>query len=123
MYISHKSNVIQTVHETEWQCRRNSKGQSKPEYWAWLATITDADGVITYPSETFTIVECTDEDAQARITQLDDYVSNDLEGIAYNIKYYADKRDSEIVDVLEHTIAAYTDDDGNDVAEEDVATT
>ena len=88
MYISHKSNVLQTVHETEWQCRRKVKGLNKSEYWAWLATITtqDDDGhdVITYPSEDFTIVECTDEDVQARLAQLGDYIS--MEGV-YNIKW------------------------------------
>jgi hypothetical protein len=123
MYISHKSNVLQQVHETEWQCRRNSKGLDKSEYWTWLATITtqDDDGhdVVTYPSEDFTIVECTDEDVQARLNQLGDYQADGV----YNIKYYASKRDSEIVDVEAHTIAAHTDEDGNDVAEEDVATT
>ena len=124
MFISHKSNVLQTVHDTEWQCRRMAKNLSKAEYWAWLDTITtqDADGndVVTYPSEDFTIVECTDEDVQARLAQLGDYTS--MEGV-YNIKYSASKKDSEIVDVLAHTIAAHTDEDGNDVAEEDVATT
>ena len=96
MFISHKSNVIQQVHETEWQCRRVTKGMSKPEYWEWLATITSGDPpVITYPSENFTIVECTDEDVQARLVQLADYVSSKPEGIIYNIKYYASKRDAE----------------------------
>ena len=28
MFISHKSNVIQHIHETEWGCRRKSKGIS-----------------------------------------------------------------------------------------------
>ena len=124
MYISHKSNVLQTVHETEWQCRRLAKGLNKSEYWTWLATITTKDendrDVVTYPSEDFTIVECSDEDVRARLSQLGDYTS--MEGV-YNIKYYASKRDSEIVDVEAHTIAAHTDEDGNDVAEEDVATT
>ena len=128
MYISHKSNVLQQVHETEWQCRRMSKGLDKSEYWAWLASITtqDDDGhdVVTYPSEDFTIVECSDEDVQARLNQLGDYQhSSPITGTVYNIKYYVSKRDSEIVDVEAHTIAAYTDEDGNDVAEEDVATT
>ena len=130
MYISHKSNVLQTVHETEWQCRRLVKGQDKSEYWTWLATITtqDDDGhdVITYPSEDFTIVECTDENVQERLNQLGDYVNSNRspnEALVYNIKYYVSKRDSEIVDVEAHTIAAYTDEDGNDVAEKDVATT
>ena len=125
MYISHKSNVLQQIHETEWQCRRNTKGQSKAEYWAWLDSVTSGDpSVADYSGETgYTIVECTDENVQTRLNQLGDYVSNNIEGTVYNIKYYASKRDSEIVDVLEHTIAAHTDDDGNDVAEEDVATT
>ena len=125
MFISHKSNVLQQVHETEWQCRKSSKGLSKSEYWAWLDSVTSGDPpVVDLSGETgYTIVECTDEDVQARLNQLDDYVSNKPEGTTYNIKYYVAKRDSEIVDVEAHTIAAHTDEDGNDVAEEDVATT
>ena len=102
MFISHKSNTIQQVHESEWQCRRMSKGLSKPEYWAWEATITSGDPpVITYPSEDFTIVECTDEDVQARLVQLSDYISSTPDtGTVYNIKYYASKRDAEeILDI------------------------
>ena len=96
MYISHKSNVLETVHETEWQCRRMSKGMTKPEYWAWEATITSGDPpVVTYPSEDFTIVECTDENVQERLIQLNDYISRKPEGETYNIKYYASKRDAE----------------------------
>ena len=45
MFISHKSNVIQQIHEVEWECRRMTKGLSKSEYWAWLDSVTDADGV------------------------------------------------------------------------------
>jgi len=97
MYISHKSNVLQTVHETEWQCRRLVKGLNKSEYWTWLATITtqDDDGrdVVTYPSEDFTIVECTDEDVQARLAQLGDYQA---EGV-YNIKWSKNKVNCEEV--------------------------
>ena len=116
MFISHKSNVIQQVHETEWQCRRMTKGMSKSEYGDWLATITTKGGlgedVIDYSDETgYTIVECTDEDVQARLVQLSDYVSHKIEGTTYNIKYYASKRDSEIVDV-----PAHKDEDGEDVA-------
>ena len=102
MFISHKSNVLQQVHETEWQCRRLSKGLSKPEYWSWLETITDSDGVVDYSGETgYTIVECTDEDVQTRLNQLGDYIS--MDGV-YNIKYYATKRDSEIDGVKSHFI-------------------
>jgi hypothetical protein len=94
MYISHKSNVLQTVHETEWQCRRKAKGLDKSEYWTWIATITTQDenghDVVTYPSEDFTIVECTDEDVSARLNQLGDYVNSNRspdEALAYNIKW------------------------------------
>ena len=103
MFISHKSNVLQQVHETEWQCRRFTKGLEKPEYWEWLATITSGDPpVVDYSGETgYTIVECTDEDVQARLVQLDDYIADSYIGntrdteIIYNIKYYASKRDAE----------------------------
>ena len=96
MFISHKNNVIQQVHESEWQCRRKSKGMTKPEYWTWIETITSGDPpVITYPSEDFTIVECTDENVQARLIELDDYISRKPEGKTYNIKYYASKRNAE----------------------------
>ena len=109
MFISHKSNTIQQVHESEWQCRRMSKGLSKPEYWAWEATITSGDPpVITYPSEDFSIVECTDENVQERLVQLSDYVSNTIEGTTYNIKYYVSKRDSEIDGVKSHFIGDNT---------------
>jgi len=95
MFISHKSNVLQQVHELEWECRRKTKGLNKPEYWAWIETITSGDPpVVDYSGETgYTIVECTDEDVNARLIQLDDYIG----GIPtiYNIKYYASKRDAE----------------------------
>ena len=96
MFILHKSNVIQQVHETEWQCRRKTKGLSKSEYWAWLETVT-TDGVADYSGETgYTIVECTDEDVTARLAQLSDYRADGV----YNIKYYASKRDvEEILDI------------------------
>ena len=105
MFISHKSNVLQQVHETEWNCRRKTKGLSKPEYWAWIETITSGDPpVVDYSGETgYTIVECTDEDVQARLLQLNDYINHRRkpgEALVYNIKYYASKRDAEeILDI------------------------
>ena len=85
MFISHKSNVLQTFHETEWQCRRNAKGLSKSEYWTWLDSVTSGDPpVVDLSGETgYTIVECTDEDVQARLNQLGDYQA---EGV-YNITW------------------------------------
>ena len=70
MFISHKNNTIQTIQETEWECRRISKGLTMPEYWAWLETIKDSDGVITYPSEDFTILYINDENIAERLVQL-----------------------------------------------------
>ena len=89
MFISHKSNVIQQVHETEWQCRRLVKGLVKSEYWAWLESVTSGDPPeVDLSGETgYVIVECTDEDAQARLNQLGAYISSELEGTTYNIKY------------------------------------
>ena len=86
MYISHKSNVLQTVHETEWQCRRKVKGQTKAEYWTWLDSVTSGDPPVADLSDEtgYTIVECTDEDVQARLNQLEDYSS--MDGV-YNIKW------------------------------------
>ena len=127
MYISHKSNVLQTVHETEWQCRRLVKGLNKSEYWTWLATITTQDendnDVVTYPSEDFTIVECTDEDVQARIVQLDDYVSRDR---VYNISWSDSKvsavtgqnRDGEDITIQTHFSGDDTTKDARLLADE-----
>ena len=58
MFISHKNNVIQHIHEQEWQCRSLSKGMDKAEYWKWEETIKDSDGVPDYSGETdYSIVE------------------------------------------------------------------
>ena len=97
MYISHESNILQQVHEVEWDCRRSSKGLNNTEYWTWLATITDADGVVTYPSETFTIVEVVDEDdVSVRLSQLNDYITNaPVIGTTYNIEWSDSKVDCE----------------------------
>jgi len=108
MYISHKSNILQTVHETEWQCRRLVKGLDKSEYWTWLATVTSGDPpVVDYSGETeYTIVECSDEDVQARLNQLGDYQSSSPEtGTVYNIKW----SDSKVSAVTGQDI------DGNDI--------
>ena len=93
MFISHKSNVIQHIEATDWNCRRKTKDITKPEYWAWLESVT-TDGVVDYSGETgYTMVECTDEDVQTRLVQLSDYIGG--MPLVYNIKYYASKRDAE----------------------------
>ena len=100
MYISHKNNVIQQIDEVEWNCRRKTKGLDKPEYWTWLESVT-TDGVPDYSGETgCTIVECIDENVQARLDQLSDYISITPLKRTYNIKYYTSKRDAEeILDI------------------------
>ena len=81
MYISHKSNVIQQIHGVEWQCRMMSKGMQTEEYWPWLESVTSGDPPEPdYSGETeYTIVECEDENVEARLAQLDDYVGFSLE--------------------------------------------
>jgi len=110
MYISHKSNILQTVHETEWQCRRNSKGLNKFEYWTWLASVTSGDPpVVDLSGETgYTIVKCTDENVQARLSQLDDYINTNRspdEALVFNIKW----SDSKVSAVTGQDM------DGNDI--------
>ena len=76
MFISHINNTIQQISEMEMDCRRKMKGQSKSEYWTWFDSITDDHGIPDYSGESgYTIVECNDEDVQARLVQLNDYVS------------------------------------------------
>ena len=110
MFIAHKSNQILSIDEKKWDCRRKAKEiKTFAEYWTWEPTITSGDPpVITYPSEDFSIVECTDENVQERLVQLSDYVSNTIEGTTYNIKYYVSKRDSEIDGVNSHFIGDNT---------------
>ena len=120
MYIAHKSNVLLTTHKQEWQCRRKAKGLDKSEYWIWLATITDADGVVTYPSETFTIAEVTDEDVQIRLNQLGDYVNSNRapdEALVYNITW-SDSKVSAVTgqDMDEEDITIQTHFSGDDAA-------
>ena len=92
MYISHKSNTLLIVSDTEWQCRRKSKGMTKPDYWAWIATITSGDPPkVTYPSEDFTIIEIQDENVSQRLSELSEYITDEV----YNIKVYSAKRNAE----------------------------
>ena len=96
MYISHKLNVLQSVHELDWECRRLVKGINVDEYWPWLDSVT-TDGVPDYSGETgYTIVECTDEDVNARLAQLSDYISSTIEGVTYNIKW-SDTKDTFVM--------------------------
>ena len=118
MFISHKSNVIQQISDVEWQCRRNTKGLTKSEYWEWLDSVTSGDPpVVDLSGETgYTIVECTDEDVFARLAQLDDYQRNSLEtGTVYNITW-SDSKVSAVIgqDMEGNDITIQTHFSGND---------
>ena len=98
MFVAYKNSnkKVFAIRVTEWQCRMTAKKIDLIAYNAWVATITSGDPpVVTYPSEDFTIVECTDENVQARLDQLDENISKNSEGTIYNIKYYASKRNAE----------------------------
>ena len=113
MFISCKpsTKIIIWVDERDWACRKRAKELSTPDYWAWLETIKDSDGVPDYSGETgYSIVECTDEDVNARLDELSDYIEHlyfltsespagkkSKTGVPkiYNIKYYASKRNAE----------------------------
>ena len=56
MFIAIKDKKVIFIHEAEWQCRRNAKGISKPEYWEWLESVTTED-VPDYSGEDYEIVE------------------------------------------------------------------
>ena len=101
MFVSHKNNILLKLADTEWNCRSKSKGMTKPEYWSWIETITSGDPPkVTYPSEDFTIIEIQDENVSMRLSELDSYVVNTPNGITYNIKVYASKRNAEeILDI------------------------
>ena len=62
---------IIAIEELEWQCRMLAKGIDVNAYNTWVASITDSEGVVTYPSETFTIVKH-DQD----LTELLDYIQS-----------------------------------------------
>ena len=120
MYILHKSNVIQYISEVEWECRREAKGLNASGYWAWLKSVTDADGVVDLSGETgYTIVECEDEDVNARLVQLSDYVSNKPEGVTYNIKW-SDSKVSAVTgqDMEGEDITIQTHFSGDDTAKD-----
>ena len=73
---------------------------SLTEYWTWLASVTSGDPpVVDLSGETgYVIVECTDEDVQARLNQLGDYQSSSPEtGTIYNIKWSDSKVNCEEV--------------------------
>ena len=89
MYISHKSNVIQSIHEVEWQCRRKTKGLSKSEYWTWLESVTSGDPPVSdYSGENYEVKEA-EVDVQGFIQS--GHIVSDLDGTHYHLKWDGSK--------------------------------
>ena len=101
MYISHRNNIIQSIHEVEWQCRRNAKGLSKLEYWTWLETVTteDENGNKTYDfsGEDYEIVETDaplsyqDDEGNTISFNQSGHIVSDLDGTHYHLKWDGSK--------------------------------
>ena len=91
MFIATKDTKVIAIHEVEWQCRRNAKGISKPEYWEWLESIT-TEGVSDYSGEDYEIVE-TEVDVQG--FEQSDYITIPYVGekISYHLKWDASKKE------------------------------
>ena len=88
MFVSHKSNVIQSIHETEWQCRRLVKGLDKSDYWAWLETVT-TDHVPDYSGETdYSIVET---EVEVEGCNKSGHITSNVDGKYYHLKWNGSK--------------------------------
>tara|TARA_R100001509_G_scaffold157370_1_gene121422 strand:- start:2657 stop:3169 length:513 start_codon:yes stop_codon:yes gene_type:complete len=91
MFIATKDTKVISIHELEWQCRRNAKGVSKPEYWEWLESITIED-VPDYSGEDYEIIE-TEVDVQG--FEQSGYITMPYVGekISYHLKWDASKKE------------------------------
>ena len=96
MFIAIKDSKLITIHEVEWQCRRNAKGLDKSAYWAWLESVT-TEGVPDFSGEDYEIVETdsplsyesTDEDGVTRIISFNEsgHITTNLEGTHYHLTW------------------------------------
>ena len=84
MFKSHKSNVILQIQETEWLCRMLTKGMDTPEYWPWLESITDSEGVPDYSGEDYEIIE-TEVDVQKFYQS--GHITETIDGTSYHLSW------------------------------------
>ena len=88
MFIATKDTKVIAIHEVEWQCRRNAKGLSKPEYWTWLESVTteDENGFKSYDfsGEDYEIVE-TEVDVQGFYQS--GHITNTIDGTSYHLSW------------------------------------
>ena len=97
MFIAIKNTKLISIHEVEWQCRRKTKGLSKPEYWTWLDTVTseDENGHKTYDfsGEDYEITETNaplsyqDEEGNTISFNQSGHIVSDLDGTHYHLKW------------------------------------
>ena len=97
MFISIKDTKVIAIHEAEWQCRKNAKGLSKPEYWTWLESVTseDENGVKSYDfsGEDYEIVETDaplsyqDEEGNTISFNQSGHITSNLEGTHYHLTW------------------------------------
>ena len=90
MFISHKSNVILQIQETDWLCRMLTKGMDTSEYWPWLESITDSEGVPDYSGEDYEIIR-TEVDIQGFYQS--GHITNTIDGTSYHLKWDASKKE------------------------------
>ena len=103
MYIAYNNSdkIIIAIRETEWQCRMNAKGIDLVAYNTWVASITDSEGVVSYPSESFTMVETNaplsyqDKDSDGNDVTISfnqsGHIVSTLEGTHYHLKWDGSK--------------------------------
>ena len=97
-FIAVKDTKIITIHEVEWQCRRKTKGLSKPEYWTWLESVTSGDPPVPDCSgEDYEIVETdellsyVDSEGQTFTYQQSGHIVSDIHGTYYHLKWDGSK--------------------------------
>ena len=87
MFIATKDTKVIAIHEVEWQCRREAKRITKPEYWTWLESVTTVTG--TPPDEVKT-VDYSGEDYEIHEVDVDVAgltASGHIEGTHYHLSW------------------------------------
>ena len=98
MFIATKDTKVVSIHEVEWQCRKNAKGLDKSAYWTWLATVTSGDPPVSdFSGEDYEIVETDaplsyqDEEGNTISFNQSGHIVSDLDGTHYHLKWDGSK--------------------------------
>ena len=84
--IAIKDSKIITIHETEWECRKEAKGLTSAEYWIWLESVTTKD-VPDYSGEDYEVVET---EVDVRGFNVSGHIHEDE---TYSLKWHASKKE------------------------------